>query len=131
MTIESLVHSNPSSPIAGNAGFQGQGSSRRRKLKKPSIDVYFTQSHSQSPQVTPTRPQRPNQHMSPPQVSPMQHARQIQQQQHQQQHQQYQYQHRRGASGSGSGSWNLNNNNKRSRDADDAGRPDAAKRMYP
>ena len=37
MTIESLVHSNPTSPSHPNGG---SGSSSR-KLRKPSIDVYF------------------------------------------------------------------------------------------
>src|SRR5258705_4240709 len=36
MTIESLVHSNPTSPNHPNGGSGGG-----RKLKKPSIDVYF------------------------------------------------------------------------------------------
>jgi hypothetical protein len=35
MTIESLVHSNPTSPNHPNGGGGG------RKLRKPSIDVYF------------------------------------------------------------------------------------------
>ncbi|KDR68573.1 hypothetical protein GALMADRAFT_146227 [Galerina marginata CBS 339.88] len=41
MTIESLVHSNPTSPMMGNAASSGSG--RRRRLRKPSIDVYFMQ----------------------------------------------------------------------------------------
>lgn len=48
MTIESLVHSNPTSPVMAHTGNQGPSSSsaaaeRRRRLKKPSIDVYFMQ----------------------------------------------------------------------------------------
>jgi hypothetical protein len=52
MTIESLVHSNPTSPAggtgagSGNGSQQGQGqgsAERMRRLKKPSIDVYFMQ----------------------------------------------------------------------------------------
>ncbi|KAF8150187.1 hypothetical protein B0H34DRAFT_732937 [Crassisporium funariophilum] len=42
MTIESLVHSNPTSPIMGNAARPAGG--ERRRLHKPSIDVYFMQS---------------------------------------------------------------------------------------
>ncbi|PPQ98178.1 hypothetical protein CVT26_003224 [Gymnopilus dilepis] len=38
MTIDSLVHSNPTSPMMANASTSQQG---RRRLKKPSIDVYF------------------------------------------------------------------------------------------
>ncbi|KIM40711.1 hypothetical protein M413DRAFT_11545 [Hebeloma cylindrosporum] len=50
MTIESLVHSNPTSPVMAHTANQGPSSAaaaaaaeRRRRLKKPSIDVYFTQ----------------------------------------------------------------------------------------
>jgi hypothetical protein len=39
MTIESLVHSNPTSPVMGNQS----AAERRRRLKKPSIDMYFMQ----------------------------------------------------------------------------------------
>ncbi|KAF8805420.1 hypothetical protein BYT27DRAFT_7104597 [Phlegmacium glaucopus] len=42
MTIDSLVHSNPSSPNVGNSS--SEPSRRRRMLKRPSIDVYFLQS---------------------------------------------------------------------------------------
>lgn len=42
MTIDSLVHSNPTSPTIGNTN---PGTTRRRRvLKRPSIDVYFLQS---------------------------------------------------------------------------------------
>jgi hypothetical protein len=41
MTIDSLVHSNPTSP--SNSSPAG----RRRVLKRPSIDVYFLQSEVQ------------------------------------------------------------------------------------
>ena len=41
MTIDSLVHSNPTSPTNTSGG------GRRRVLKKPSIDVYFLQSEVQ------------------------------------------------------------------------------------
>ena len=40
MTIDSLVHSNPTSPTNTSSG-------RRRVLKRPSIDVYFLQSEVQ------------------------------------------------------------------------------------
>ena len=40
MTIDSLVHSNPTTP-------NGKSSGRRRVLKRPSIDVYFLQSDVQ------------------------------------------------------------------------------------
>ena len=40
MTIDSLVHSNPTSPSNSSSG-------RRRVLKRPSIDVYFLQSEVQ------------------------------------------------------------------------------------
>ncbi|KAF8972273.1 hypothetical protein BDZ97DRAFT_1783990 [Flammula alnicola] len=47
MTIDSLVHSNPTSPMMGNVNAGGAGGagsgSRRRSMRKPSIDVYFTQ----------------------------------------------------------------------------------------
>jgi len=44
MTIESLVHSNPTSPVMSHTGNQGPSAAeRRRRLKKPSIDVYFMQ----------------------------------------------------------------------------------------
>lgn len=42
MTIESLVHSNPTSPVMSHTGNQS-AAERRRRLKKPSIDVYFMQ----------------------------------------------------------------------------------------
>ena len=49
MTIESLVHSNPTSPILAHSGNQASATERRRRrLKKPSIDVYFTQTSSSS-----------------------------------------------------------------------------------
>ena len=42
MSIESLVHSNPTSPVMGNAN-AGAGWEERKPVKrKPSIDVYFT-----------------------------------------------------------------------------------------
>lgn len=42
MSIESLVHSNPTSPVMGNAN-AGAGWEERKVVKrKPSIDVYFT-----------------------------------------------------------------------------------------
>ena len=42
MSIESLVHSNPTSPVTGNAN-AGAGWEERKPVKrKPSIDVYFT-----------------------------------------------------------------------------------------
>jgi len=44
MTIDSLVHSNPTSPSGGNSS--PEASRRRRILKRPSIDVYFLQSGS-------------------------------------------------------------------------------------
>ncbi|KAF9555131.1 hypothetical protein CPC08DRAFT_695851 [Agrocybe pediades] len=50
MTIESLVHSNPTSPVMqhGAPGGSGSGGRRRRRLMKPSIDVYFVQAASGS-----------------------------------------------------------------------------------
>lgn len=39
MTMDSLVHSNPTSPNSSS-----EASRRRRVLKRPSIDVYFLQS---------------------------------------------------------------------------------------
>ncbi|KAF9037512.1 hypothetical protein BJ165DRAFT_1416868 [Panaeolus papilionaceus] len=61
MTIESLVHSNPTSPVMAGAASGGEGSgARRRKLKKPSIDMYFLPSLNNPStgsvgSVTPTR----------------------------------------------------------------------------
>ena len=53
MTIESLVHSNPTSPNHPNNGGSGG-----RKLRKPSIDVYFPRGQggggSGSPMVSST-----------------------------------------------------------------------------
>ncbi|KAF8910473.1 hypothetical protein CPB84DRAFT_1763776 [Gymnopilus junonius] len=76
MTIESLVHSNPTSPMMANASTSHRA---QRRLKKPSIEEYFLQ---------------------PP-----------------------------GSARRESGTW-TRNSNKRYRDADDAGRPEPAKRMY-
>ncbi|KAH9481144.1 hypothetical protein JR316_0005664 [Psilocybe cubensis] len=106
MTIESLVHSNPSSPMIGDNSNAGNGDrSRRKRLKKPSIDVYFIQSSPSSaagsaPPVTPRRGS-----------------------------------FTWNRSGSNLGNMNMNNssgtnsNNKRYRD-DDGGRPESAKRMF-
>jgi len=42
ISIESLVHSNPTSPVMGNAN-AGVGWEERKVVKrKPSLDVYFT-----------------------------------------------------------------------------------------
>ena len=49
MTIDSLVHSNPTTPTNGNSSSTTSSSSggRRRVFKRPSIDVYFLQSEVQ------------------------------------------------------------------------------------
>ena len=43
MTIDSLVHSNPTSPVMAHTGHQGPSAERRKRLRKPSIDGYFMQ----------------------------------------------------------------------------------------
>lgn len=106
MTIESLVHSNPSSPMIGNnaSGSGDRGGSRRKRLKKPSIDVYFTQASASSAGSGAGGQRMENLSWN------------------------------RG--GSGMNNMNMNNssgsnsNNKRYRDADDGGRPESAKRMF-
>ncbi len=40
MPIDALVHSNPTSPVMAHTAAGGRA---RRRLKKPSIDVYFIQ----------------------------------------------------------------------------------------
>ncbi|PPQ74625.1 hypothetical protein CVT24_004173 [Panaeolus cyanescens] len=79
MTIESLVHSNPTSPVMANAGVGDRGGGLgllgagahaggsggiRRKRKKPSIDVYFlpylnTQAGSVTPRLGERSIERP------------------------------------------------------------------------
>lgn len=44
MNIDSLVHSNPTSPTNGINSSAAEGSRRGRMIKRPSIDVYFLQS---------------------------------------------------------------------------------------
>ena len=97
MTIESLVHSNPTSPNNTNSG------SRGRKLRKPSIDVYFPRGQGGgglSPLVSTStlRDAGPG----GPSWMPIR----------------------------GNNNNNNNNNNKRLREIDDVGRVDESKRMY-
>ena len=47
MTIDSLVHSNPTTPTNGNNSSSNINNGRQRVLKRPSIDVYFLQSDVQ------------------------------------------------------------------------------------
>ena len=42
MSIESLVYSNPTSPVMGNANAGAGWEERKMVKRKPSIDVYFT-----------------------------------------------------------------------------------------
>lgn len=96
MTIESLVHSNPTSPNHPNNGGSGGG----RKLRKPSIDVYFPrgQGGSGSPIVS-TATLRGLSGASASGTAGWIPIRR-------------------------------DNNNKRYREADDVGRVDESKRMY-
>ncbi|KAJ3488859.1 hypothetical protein NLJ89_g11580 [Agrocybe chaxingu] len=116
MTIESLVHSNPTSPMMGNMGaHQGAGAAEasrraRKKLKKPSIEMYFTQTPVTASSQGQASGQMSQQMQQPQPRVPDAWSR-----------------HSRSASAGASASAG----NKRYRDADDMGRPEPPKRMYP
>ncbi|CAA7269446.1 unnamed protein product [Cyclocybe aegerita] len=116
MTIESLVHSNPTSPMMGNMGaHQGVGAAEasrraRKRLKKPSIEMYFTQASVTAPSQRQASGHMPQQMQQPQPRVPDAWPR-----------------HSRSASAGASAS----TGNKRYRDADDGGRPEPPKRMYP
>ncbi|KAF9533997.1 hypothetical protein CPB83DRAFT_419110 [Crepidotus variabilis] len=120
MTIDSLVHSNPTSPVMPHSGLRG--SSRRRKLKKPSIDIYFPRAQPPPSPLLSTlhRLQQHQQQQQHQQSQPSQYPQQPSPHYQQSMH----HHHQRTPS---SGSWNPN---KRYREADDVGGPNTSKRMF-